>query len=65
MDKGVPFLQKGTRDVSPLFKKVVLPAGRRAELGTVQMRPGLQTRLTFVLVRGARCVVRGAALRVE
>jgi dipeptidyl aminopeptidase/acylaminoacyl peptidase len=24
MDKGVPFLQKGTRDVSPLFKKVVL-----------------------------------------
>ena len=23
MDKGVPFLEKGTRDVSPLFKKPV------------------------------------------
>jgi dipeptidyl aminopeptidase/acylaminoacyl peptidase len=25
MDTGVPFLEKGTRDVSPLFKKPVLP----------------------------------------
>jgi len=26
MDKGVPFLQKGTRDVLPMFKKPVTPA---------------------------------------
>jgi hypothetical protein len=25
MDKGVPFLQKGSRDVSPLFKKADAP----------------------------------------
>jgi hypothetical protein len=34
MDKGVPFLEKGTRDVSPLFKKPVNPAAASGKGGS-------------------------------